>query len=126
MAQKKKKECLEEDGCLVPVVHLARVARARKEGLNEEKLNRLTQLFKALGNPTRLKIIQALALGEMCVCDLSAYLKLSESAVSHQLARLRVLGLITSRRDSQVLYYSLSATTLNSLIMAGINIVKSS
>ncbi|MEW5908892.1 MAG: metalloregulator ArsR/SmtB family transcription factor [Thermodesulfobacteriota bacterium] len=67
----------------------------------------MTSIYKALGDPTRLKIAVALTEGEMCVCDLSVFLEISESAVSHQLRRLKDLSLIKNRREGQVLYYSL-------------------
>jgi DNA-binding transcriptional ArsR family regulator len=98
---------LEEDGCQVRVVHLDRVNRARTEAIPESKLERLALIFKVLGDPTRLKIFLALSKGEMCVCDLAAYLGLSESAVSHQLRRMREQALVKTRRDGQVLYYAL-------------------
>jgi DNA-binding transcriptional ArsR family regulator len=64
-------------------------------------------LFKAFADPSRLRILHALRVEEMCVCDLSALLEISESAVSHQLRLLRTLRLVTNRRDGTVLYYRL-------------------
>ena len=58
----------------------------------------------------------AMAGGEMCVCDLAAYLEISDSAVSHQLRRLRDLALVKSRRDGQVLYYSLDDDHVEKLL----------
>ena len=70
----KKAELVEEDGCLVRMIHLDRVARARDEAIPERELNRLSLVYKALADPTRLKIAMALKEGEMCVCDLAALL----------------------------------------------------
>ena len=103
----KKANLVEEDGCLIRVVHLDRVTRARAEAIPEKELNRLVLIYKVLGDPTRLKIATALMEGEMCVCDLAAALSLSESATSHQLRRLRERALVKPRRDGQVMYYSL-------------------
>ena len=102
-----KAKFLEEDGCLVRVVHLDRVEKARDEIISERELERLSLTFKVMGDPNRLKTVMALRSGEMCVCDLAAFTGLSESAVSHQLRRLKDLALVKSRRDGQVVYYAL-------------------
>jgi DNA-binding transcriptional ArsR family regulator len=93
--------------CGVRVIHLNRVNRARREAVDESGLDRLAQTFKALGDHTRLKILTALRSQEMCVCDLAAYTCLSESAVSHQLRRLKDLALVKPRREGQIVYYRL-------------------
>ena len=77
-----------------------------------------------MGDPTRLKIILALRGGEMCVCDLAAHLTLSESAVSHQIRRLRDLALVKSRRDGQIIYYSLDDEHVTKLLEVGLAHVK--
>lgn len=97
----------DEDRCRVRVVHLDRIRRARRDAIPEPELERMALTFKLLGDATRLRIMAALAGGEMCVCDLAAYLGLSESAVSHQLRRMRELSIVKPRREGQVLYYSL-------------------
>ncbi len=84
-----------------------RIAKARSEALPEGELEHLALIYSLLGNPTRLKIVMALKSGEMCVCDLAAFISLSESAVSHQLRRLKDLALVKKRRAGQILYYSL-------------------
>ncbi|MFH1629793.1 MAG: metalloregulator ArsR/SmtB family transcription factor [Pseudomonadota bacterium] len=112
---------LEKDGCRVRVVHLERVAKANRDAVRESELDRLAQAFKALGDPTRLKIVMALLGGEMCVCDLSAFLRLSESAVSHQLRRLKDLGLVRNRRDGQILYYTLDDEHVTGLLSLGLD-----
>jgi DNA-binding transcriptional ArsR family regulator len=115
---------LEEDGCHVRVVHLDRVNRARKEAIRESELERLAHTFKVLGDPTRLRIFVALSGGEMCVCDLAAYLGLSESAVSHQLRRMREQALVKSRREGQVLYYALDDGHVDDLLRLGFEHVR--
>jgi DNA-binding transcriptional ArsR family regulator len=57
---------------------------------------------------------------EMCVCDLAAFLELTESAVSHQLRRLRDLALVKSRREGQVIYYSLDDAHVAELLNIGL------
>ncbi|KPK29726.1 MAG: ArsR family transcriptional regulator [Nitrospira bacterium SG8_3] len=116
---KRKANLIEEDGCLVRMVHLDRVAIAREEAIPDQDLERLALVYKALGDPTRLKIVMALRRGEMCVCDLAALLNLSESATSHQIRRLKDLALVKSRRDGQILYYSLDDHHVEELIQVG-------
>ena len=110
-----------DDGfCDVRTVHLDRVVRARKEALEAPVLERLALTYKILGDPTRLKMVMALKSGEMCVCDLAALAGVSESAVSHQLRRLRDLALVKSRRDGQTLYYALDDEHVSDLIDIGL------
>jgi DNA-binding transcriptional ArsR family regulator len=91
--------------CECRIIHEERIELARRQAAPETELAKLVQIFKAAADPTRLKILLALQSGEMCVCDLAAFLKLSESAVSHQLRLLRTLGLVENRREGPVLYY---------------------
>ncbi|MFV0437522.1 MAG: ArsR/SmtB family transcription factor [Desulfopila sp.] len=93
--------------CGVRVIHQDLVARARSEALADNEVEGLTGLFKAFADPSRLRILQALRAREMCVCDLAALLKVSESAVSHQLRMLRHLQLVANRREGTILYYRL-------------------
>ena len=106
-AVRKKIKVTNPDGCQVHVIHQERLRRAREESPGTERLALMARLFKAMGDPTRLSILAALAGGEMCVCDLAAFAGTSESAVSHQLRRLKDLGLLKRRREAQSLYYSL-------------------
>ncbi len=110
---------MEQEGCRIRVVHLERIGLARREAMAESELSRLALTYKLLGDPTRLKIVMALAGGEMCVCDLAAFLGLSESAVSHQLRRLKDLALVRNRRDGPVLYYSLDDEHVADLLQVG-------
>jgi DNA-binding transcriptional ArsR family regulator len=117
-----KKAGSDEDiRCGIRMIHLDRVSRARKEALPDTPLTRMSFLFKALGDPTRLKIITALKGGEMCVCDIAALLSLSESAVSHQLRRLRELALVRPRREGQVLYYALDDHHVEDLVQTALD-----
>jgi len=121
MVKKKALTPCTDETCDVRVVHLERVARARNEAIAEKALERLALTFKIMGDPTRLKIILALRGGEMCVCDIAAFVGLSESAVSHQLRRLRELALVSPRRDGQILYYSLDDAHVLDLVSVGLN-----
>jgi DNA-binding transcriptional ArsR family regulator len=115
---------LEENGCLVRIVHLDRVEKARQEIISERELDRLSLTYKVLGDPNRLKIVMALKNVEMCVCDLAAFTGSSESAVSHQLRRLKDLALVKSRRDGQIVYYALDDEHVSGLLEVGLEHVR--
>jgi len=114
----------DEDYCDVRTVHLDRVIRAKKSMVSNRYLERLALTFKLLGDPTRLRIVMALMGGEMCVCDLAALTGVSESAVSHQLRRLKDLALVKNRREAQTLYYSLDDEHVSELIRIGLEHLK--
>jgi DNA-binding transcriptional ArsR family regulator len=112
----KRAKVVEEDGCLIRVIHPEKVARARDEAIPEQDVESLARTYKALSDPTRIRILYALKGEEMCVCDLAAFLGISESAVSHQMSRLKDLALVRSRREGQVLYYFLNDQHVSNLI----------
>lgn len=93
--------------CADQIVHVDAVRRCREGMPDASTVAGVTGLFAALGDPTRLRIVAALARQELCVCDLAAALGLSQSAISHQLRGLRALGLVRSRRDGRLVYYTL-------------------
>ena len=107
---------IEEDGCQVRVVHLERVEQARKDAISARELERLSLTYRVLGDPNRLKIVMALRNVEMCVCDLAAFTGMSESAVSHQLRRLKDLTLVKKRRAGQIIYYALDDECVTGLL----------
>jgi DNA-binding transcriptional ArsR family regulator len=114
----------DDDGCLVRVVHIDRVKKARRDAIPEHELERLSTTYKVLGDPNRLKIVMSLRKTEMCVCDLAAFTGLSESAVSHQLRRLKDLALVKSRRDGQIVYYSLDDHHVCDMLDVGLEHVR--
>ncbi|MBV1717100.1 MAG: metalloregulator ArsR/SmtB family transcription factor [Desulfarculus sp.] len=116
----KKSKLIEEDGCQVKMVHLNRVRQAREDEPPSAELGRLADLYKAMGDPNRLRILLALRGGEMCVCDLAALAGVSDSAVSHALRRLKDLALVKNRRDGQMLYYSLDDHHVSQLLAASL------
>ena len=68
----------------------------------------VAELFKILGDATRARVICALTISEMCVCDIAALLEMSSSAISHQLRILKQSGVVKNRRDGKTIYYSLA------------------
>ena len=67
----------------------------------------IAETFRVLGDPTRVRMLDALATGELCVCDLATLVDISESAVSHQLRLLRHMRLVRARRAGRQVFYSL-------------------
>ena len=104
------------DLCDCRLIHRQVVEEAIASSLEPNEIGTLAQIFKALADETRLKILWALEKREMCVCDLAAMLALTESAVSHQLRLLRNLQLVSNRRDGVVLYYRLADNHVSQLI----------
>lgn len=102
--------------CSCRCIHHERVEAAKKHALSPKQNEHLASLFKAMGDPNRLRILWALDSEEMCVCDIALFIGTSESAVSHQLRQLRLLQLVSNRREGPVLYYRLSDSHVSSLI----------
>jgi DNA-binding transcriptional ArsR family regulator len=75
--------------------------------LPPETVQQVADVFKLLGDPTRVRLVDVLTQGERCVCDLAALVGLSESAVSHQLRLLRAARLVRVRRAGRLAYYAL-------------------
>jgi DNA-binding transcriptional ArsR family regulator len=95
-------------------VDLRQVRQLHKELLSQEKSQRMAEFFSLLGDPNRLRILSALAVDELCVCDLAAAVKMTESAVSHQLRTLRSMRLVGYRRQGRnVFYYLKDSHVLN-------------
>jgi ArsR family transcriptional regulator, lead/cadmium/zinc/bismuth-responsive transcriptional repressor len=82
--------------------------------------DRLAQTFKAMADPTRVRILHALSLAELCVCDLAELVGISESAVSHQLGLLRALRIVRHRKAGRHVYYALEDGHIRSLIEQGL------
>jgi DNA-binding transcriptional ArsR family regulator len=105
------------DLCEVTHVNPRAAEAARSQLIDGAVAARLAETFKVLGDPTRVRIIHALSLGELCTCDLAAVLGLSESTVSHQLRMLRLLNLVKFRREGRVVHYSLDDEHIERLFM---------
>jgi DNA-binding transcriptional ArsR family regulator len=119
-----KARLIDEDGCQIRVVHMEQVKQARRQAISPRELERLSLTYRVLGDPNRLKIVMALKDVEMCVCDLAAFTGLSDSAVSHQLRRLKDLFLVKSRRDGQIVYYSLDDAHVAELLNVGLEHIR--
>ena len=109
------------DFCDVNLIHEDVVRAVHADLLAAPLRERLAEFFKAMGDGTRLGILHALSLSEMCVCDLAAVLGMSQSSVSHQLKYLRQMRLVASRRVGKVVYYALSDHHPGDIIRFGLD-----
>ncbi|MBI5585056.1 MAG: winged helix-turn-helix transcriptional regulator [Deltaproteobacteria bacterium] len=122
--KEEKTKPIEAERCGVRILHGDRIQKAHLEASPEKETARLASVYKALGDPTRLKMIMGLRGGEMCVCDLAAFLGLTESAISHQLRLLKDQALVKKRRDGQILYYSLDDEHVADLLGVGLDHIR--
>jgi ArsR family transcriptional regulator len=81
---------------------------------------RLAGVFKALADPTRLRIVSMLAHHELCVCDIAGSLGMTHSAVSHQLRMMRDMRVVKPRKDGRMVYYSLDDDHIHDLFDRGV------
>ena len=113
-----------DDECDVIRIDLTRVRRLRASLVSGDSVAGLAETFRALGDPTRVRILDALSHEELCVCDLAAVLSLSQSAVSHQLRLLRSLRLVKARREGRMVFYSLDDRHVVDLLQQGLRHVE--
>lgn len=103
------------DVCECTIIHSEVIEKVRNQMLDEQKLKDTALLFKVLGDPTRVKIMHALFLSEMCVCDIAALLGMTQSSISHQLRVLKQARLVKYHKEGKVVYYSLDDDHIQSI-----------
>lgn len=108
------------ENCSCNVIHEDVVNEVKANMPQEEILYDLADLFKVLGDSTRVKILCALFQAEMCVCDIAALLSMNQSAISHQLRVLKQARLVKYRKDGKVVYYSLEDEHVKSIFDQGL------
>lgn len=106
--------------CDCSIIHRDAVQRALRQKPHEEQLERLSKLFKILGDQTRIKILWVLDQNEMCVCDIANVLEMTKSSISHQLAVLRTAGIVKYRRAGKEVYYMLDDEHITQLYETGL------
>ena len=110
-------------GRCVEVESLSReeaIDRAKINMLEAETIDSLSKLFKVLGDPTRIKILWALNVHDLCVLDICEVLGMTKSAVSHQLGTLKEAKLVKARREGKEVYYSLDDEHVKEIFETGI------
>lgn len=96
------------------------IAHLEERLLSDSQIKNLSALYKALGDPGRIKIISALSVSELCVHELATLLDISQSAVSHQLRVLRGAGLVAYRKDGKHVIYSLDDEHIHNIFDYGL------
>ena len=110
-------QLLDDQGlCKTICSHPDTIRKVKKNLPAEKELQAMAELFKILGDPTRIRIVIALSVAELCVCDLSGVVGASQSAVSHQLRVLRQARVVKFRREGKNAMYSLDDTHVENLL----------
>ena len=127
-ANRSKRPASKKTSDVPPAASAGKKTEFQREGLervrqgltNPEVLRWVAELFKVMGDPSRLKIVNALLLMDMCVCDLASLLKMSPSAVSHQLQILRQNDLVKWHREGKEVFYSLDDEHVSNVFYQGL------
>ena len=107
--------------CECETVHQDLVSAVQPQLLEEAEAIDLASLFKLFGDGTRVRIMQALRVHELCVCDLACLLGMTKSAISHQLKALRLSNLVKYRREGQNVYYALADEHVAAILDIGLD-----
>jgi DNA-binding transcriptional ArsR family regulator len=102
--------------CTEKCIHTVQVKKTMENLPGPENISQMADIFKALSDPSRLRIVLCLLEQEHCVCDIAAICSQSESAISHQLRILRSLKIVKNRRTGKTVYYTLDDDHVSSLI----------
>lgn len=94
---------------------------SQMHGMNDAAIGELAELFKMLGDPTRVRILMVLEESPLCVQDIAARLMMSQSAISHQLRLLKQARLVRSRRDGRNIEYAMDDDHVAVLFRQGIH-----
>jgi ArsR family transcriptional regulator, lead/cadmium/zinc/bismuth-responsive transcriptional repressor len=109
------------DICDVACINREAVDSVRSRMLSGQVVTDTTEIYKVLGDQTRVRLLYALAQRELCVCDLSAVLGMTQSAISHQLRVLRGARLVKFRKEGKVVYYALADAHVVQFIDIGVD-----
>ena len=99
--------------------HKTELERARAFMPGDDKILKLSELYKMFSDGTRMKILYSLLAGELCVCAISELVGMSQSATSHQLGKLKESKLVSNRREGKTVYYFLADSHVESVIAQG-------
>lgn len=98
------------EACRIRFVDEERVEAVLCSLLSRNGAEDVANVFRVLADPTRVAIVHALSLAELCNCDLASILGISESAVSHQMRELRLMKIVSAEKRGRMVYYRLSDT----------------
>ncbi len=111
---------MSEYKCDCDIIHDDIISKVREQTPPEETLYDLAELFKVFGDSTRVRILSALFVSEMCVCDIAKLLGMTQSAISHQLRILKQARLVKNRKDGKTVYYSLDDEHIKNIFDQGL------
>ena len=109
----------EAECCDAVQIHEDAIQIAKGHMPADETLRELADFFKVFGDTTRIKILCVLFQSELCVCDLAEVLKMTQSAISHQLRVLKQMKLVKNRREGKTVYYSLAGDHIQTIMNQG-------
>lgn len=110
--------------CDCKVIHEEVVKRVNENIPNDHILINLANLYKIIGDPTRVKILYTLEDNELCVCDICVLLNMTQSAISHQLKVLKNARIVKNRREGKNVFYSLDDDHIRKLFSTGLEHIK--
>ena len=105
----------------MPILDVKTQTKVKYYVPGNDVLTELSDLFSVLSDSTRIKILSAVCISEMCVSDLSRILKINQTTCSHQLRLLRAADIVTQRREGKVIYYSLKNRKIENVLLAGVD-----
>lgn len=110
--------------CNCNIIHADIINKVKPNMIEKDTSYSLAEFYKVFSDSTRIKILDALSMSEMCVCDISALLEMSQSAISHQLKVLKQSRLVKLRKEGRVVYYSLIDEHIRLILNQGLVHVK--
>jgi len=119
MAHIRNAECCEENH-----IHTDLLEKVNSGIPEDEEMMDLAELFKMFGDTTRMKILVVLMQSEVCVCDMAEILKMTQSAISHQLRILKTSRLVKTRREGKSIFYSLADEHVKNIIAMGLDHIR--
>lgn len=112
------------DLCEENIIHPESIDSVKNKMISHSEILSLSEIFKALCDTTRIKILYALSINELCVCDIAEIIEMSQSAVSHQLRVLRTMRLVKYRKEGKSVYYSLNDQHVVDLFNQGLEHIR--
>ena len=109
----------EKDICEIKSIRTELLDEITNKIEDDNIIQKTSELFKLLGDPNRIKIILALGHHELCVCELSLLIDMSQSSVSHQLRHLRNANIVKFRKENKQIFYSLTDRKILKILKEG-------
>ncbi len=106
--------------CDCNVIHQEIVEAVKEQIPEDNRISVIAEFYKIFSDSTKLKILWALDISEMCVCDLAVLVNVTKSAISHQLKILKEANLVKFRKEGKNVYYSLSDNCVKEIIEKGV------